>query len=310
MAWLVDKISDACVVKNFSPRTRSCYTSWARGLFEFCERRDPRSWCAQDVKRFLTDLAHRKYSAKSQKQALNAIVFVTRHALEIELGDFRGFQRAPEYHRPPTVLTRDEVLRLLAGVAPRYRLMAELMYRCGLRLNECCQLRVGNLDVGNKRVIVHDGKGNKHREVPLPDCLVERATNRLKWRTALHDADLSAGAGLVELPNLLEKKMPSAVRKIEWQYVFPSTKIVDGHRWWLGDTWVQDAVKKAAEAAVIQKRVTPHVLRHCFATHLLEAGANIRDVQQLLGHANLETTMIYTHVRAAPVRGFVNLLAS
>lgn len=310
MPWLVDKISDACAVKNFSPRTRSCYTSWARGLFEFCSRRDPRSWCAADVKNFLTHLANERYSAKSQKQALNAIVFVARHALAIELGDFSGFHRAPEYHRPPTVLTRDEVLRLLAAIAPKFRLAAELMYRCGLRLNECCQLRVGNLDVGNKRVVIHDGKGGKHREIPLPDCLVERATNRLRWRTALHEADLAAGAGLVELPNRLDRKMPSAIRKIEWQFVFPSTKIVDGHRWWMGDTWMQAAVKQAAETAKIQKRVTPHVLRHCFATHLLEAGANIRDVQELLGHANLETTMIYTHVRAAPVRGFVNQLAS
>jgi integron integrase len=310
MPWLVDKISDACAVKNFSRRTRSCYTSWARGLFEFCQRRDPRTWCAADVRGFLTHLANERYSAKSQKQATNAIVFVARHALGMELGDFSGFQRAPEFLRPPTVLSRDEVLRLLSAVAPKFRLAAELMYRCGLRLNECCQLRVHHLDVGNKRVLVFFGKGGKHREVPLPDCLVERVTNRLRWRAALHEADLAAGAGLVELRDRLAVKMPSACRKLEWQFVFPSTKIVNGHRWWMGDTWLQEAVKAAAATAQIPKRVTPHVLRHSFATHLLEAGANIRDVQVLLGHANLETTMIYTHVRAAPVRGFVNQLAS
>jgi len=310
MAWLVEKISDACAVKNYSPRTRDCYTSWARGMFTFCQRRDPRSWKAEDVRGFLTHLANERYSAKSQKQALNAVVFVARHALGIELGDFSGFHRAPDFHRPPTVLTREEVLLVLDAVAPKYRLASELMYRCGLRLNECVQLRVQNIDVGNRRVCVHDGKGGKHREIPLPECLVERATNRLKWRAALHDADLAAGAGRVELPNRLAVKMPSAVRTLGWQFVFPSEKIRDGHRWWMGDTWVQAAVKDAAAKAGIVKRVTPHVFRHCFATHLLEAGANIRDVQELLGHANLETTMIYTHVRAAPVRSFVNALAS
>mgnify|MGYP001544907470 CR=1 FL=1 len=310
MAWLVKKISDACAVKNYSPRTRSCYTSWARGLFEFCERRDPRTWCAADVKAWLTHLANERFSAKSQKQALNAVVFVARHALEIELGDFSGFHHAPEFRRPPTVLSRDEVLKVLDAVAPKHRLACELMYRCGLRLNECVQLRVMNLDVANRRVCVHDGKGGKHREIPLPNCLIERATNRIKWRAGLHEADLAAGAGIAPLPDRLGKKLPSACRELAWQFVFPSATIREGHRWWMGDTWVQAAVREAAAKAGVAKRVTPHVFRHCFATHLLEAGANIRDVQELLGHANVETTMIYTHVRAAGVRTFVNQLAS
>lgn len=312
MAWLVEKIADVCAVKNYSRRTVECYTGWARSFFKFCEGRDPRTWEARDIEAFLTWMARcePKYSAKSQKQAKNALVFVCKHALGKEVGDFSGFQRAPEFRRPPTVLTRTEVLALLEKVAPKFRLPAELMYRCGLRLNECVQLRVQNLDVGNRRVMVHDGKGMKHREVPLPDCLVERASNRLKWRAALHEADLMAGAGVVDLPNRLSVKMPNACRRLEWQYVFPSSKIVDGHRWWMGDSWLQAAVKEAAQAAGIMKRVTPHVLRHCYATHLLEAGANIRDIQELLGHADVETTMIYTHVRAAPARMFVNLLAS
>jgi hypothetical protein len=145
--------------------------------------------------------------------------------------------------------------------------------------------------------------------VPLPDCLVERAANRIKWRAALHEADLAAGAGRVELPHRLGVKLPSACRRIEWQYVFPSAVIRDGARWWMGDTWLQQAVRDAAQGAGIAKRVTPHTLRHCYATHLLQAGANIRDVQELLGHANVETTMIYTHVQAAPTRSFVNALA-
>lgn len=312
MAWLADKIREVVAVKGHRPKTAETYIHWAKLFFAHCGQRDPRSWSAEDVRDFLTHLATTspRYSAKSQRQAKNAIVYVTRHALGIELGDFSGYCEAPEYRRPPTVLSREEVVRLLDHVAPKFRLMAELMYRCGLRLNECVQLRVMNLDVGNRRVCVHDGKGGKHRSIPLPDCLVERAENRIKWRTALHEADLAAEAGLVDLPGRLDRKLPSACRSLEWQFVFPSARIVAGHRWFMGDTWMQAAVKDAARKAAIPKRVTPHTLRHCFATHLLQSGANIRDVQELLGHANVETTMIYTHVQAASVRCFVNQLAS
>lgn len=293
---------------NFSRKTVAVYSSWLRRLHEFVGH-GLSTLQPDEVSRFLTHVAAQRYSRTAQKQALCAIVFACRHVLRIELGDLAAYRPAPELRRPPVVLSRDEVLRLLEHVPPKHRLAAELMYRCGLRLNECCQLRVQDLDVGNRRVVIHDGKGHKHRDIPLPDCLVERCTNRLRWRAAIHEADLQAGAGLVELPNLLGKKIPSACRAIEWQYVFPSAVIRNGHRWWAGDTHLQIAVKAAAKKAGILKRVTPHTLRHCYATHLLEAGANIRDVQQLLGHASVETTMIYTHVRAASVRTYVNLLA-
>lgn len=294
---------------NFARATIRTYSTWTREFYKFTRR--PLGQCgAADVGAFLSQVAERRYSRTSQRQALCALVFVFRHVLKLELGDIGRFRPAPQFRRPPTVLSRDETLRLLDRVEPKHRLACELMYRCGLRLNEVCQLRVMNLDLGNRRVCVHDGKGGKHREVPLPDCLAERVANRHQWRAALHDADLAAGAGIVDLPNRLGKKLPSACRELAWQYVFPSSVIRDGHRWWMGDTWLQAAVKDAAKGAGIAKRVTPHTLRHCFATHLLEAGANIRDVQELLGHADVSTTMIYTHVRAAPVRAFVNLLAS
>ena len=297
-------------MKNFSPRTRDCYTSWARGFFNFCGKKDPRQWSGDDVRAFLTDIAHRGYSPKSQAQALNALVFVSRHSLDLDLGDFSGFQRAPEHRRPPVVLSRSEVLALLERIPNKMRLACELLYRCGLRLNEACRLRVKDLDVPCRRVVVHDGKGAKHREIPLPDCLIEMAERRLRWRAALHEADLAEGAGIAPMPGLLAKKMPSAVRDIAWQFVFPSTCIRDGARWWTSDSWIQVAVKDAAKEANILKRVTPHTLRHCFATHLLEAGANIRDVQELLGHSDVSTTMIYTHVRATSTRLFVNALAA
>jgi integron integrase len=293
---------------NFSRKTVVVYASWIRRLYAFTQKPISQTKPA-DVSAFLTSVAEQRYSRTSQKQALCAIVFVCRHVVKVELGEIALFRPAPEFRRPPTVLSRDEVVRVLDKVSPRYRLAAELMYRCGLRLNECLQLRVQNLDVRKRRLTIHDGKGGKHRDVPLPDCLVERCTNRLKWRAAMHETDLLAGAGIVDLPNRLPEKFPSAARALGWQFVFPSDVVRNGHRWWMGDTWVQTAVKKAAEEAGIAKRVTPHTLRHCYATHLLQAGANIRDVQTLFGHANVETTMIYTHVTAASVRTFVNQLA-
>jgi integron integrase len=294
---------------NFSKKTVEVYGTWLRRLHAHVGH-GLATIRGEEVSSFLSAVAAQRYSRTSQKQALCAIVFACRHILKVDLGDLGAFRPAPEFRRPPTVLSRDEVLRLLEAIDPRHRFAAELMYRCGLRIGEVCQLRVLNLDVPNRRVCVHDGKGGKHRTVPLPDCLVERAENRLKWRAALHDADLAAGAGRVHLPGRYNEKFPSACRELAWQYVFPSTAVRDGHRWWMGDTWIQTAVKRAADSVGIPRRVTPHTLRHCFATHLLEAGANIRDVQELLGHASVETTMIYTHVRAAGVRHFVNLLAS
>lgn len=294
---------------NFARATIQVYSAWVRRFYRFTGRGFTHC-SAADVQAFLTRVAEKHYSRTSQRQALCALVFAFRHVVKVDLGNIGAFRPAPAFRRPPTVLSRDEVLRLLECVDPKFRLVAELLYRCGLRLNECCQLRVMNLDVPNRRVCIHDGKGGKHREVPLPDCLAERAANRQRWRAALHEADLAAGAGIVDLPNRLAQKMPSACRLLAWQFVFPSSLIRAGHRWYCGDTWVQAAVKRAAAAAGIAKRVTPHTLRHCYATHLLQAGANIRDVQELLGHADVSTTMIYTHVQAAPVRTFVNQLAS
>lgn len=294
---------------NFSRKTVAVYGHWVRRLHAFVGH-GLSTLTAAEVSAFLSHLAGERYSRTAQKQALCAIVFASRNVLRIELGDIGQFRPAPEFRRPPTVLSREETKALLKAIDPKHLLQAELLYHCGLRISECLQLRVQNLDLGNRRLAIHDAKFGKHRDVPLPEALIERCAAHLRWRAAMHEADLARGDGLVDLPLRYAEKFPSACRQLGWQFVFPSSVVRMGHRWFCGDTWLQKAVSTAAHKAGIAKRVTPHTLRHCYATHLLQAGADIRTVQELLGHSNVETTMIYTHVIAAAPRHFVNLLAS
>jgi integron integrase len=294
---------------NFSRKTVVCYGSWLRSLHKHVGH-GLGSLTPAEVSSFLTAVAGRGYSRTSQKQALCAIVFACRHILKIELGPLEAYRPAHEFRRPPVVLDRTEVVALLKAIDPKHHLQAQLLYRCGLRISEGLHLRVQDIDLGNKRLTVHDGKGGKHRDLPLADILIEPLRAQIAWRKGLHEADLARGAGLAPMPNLLAKKFPSAVRTLGWQYLFPSALIRDGHRWFSGDTWLQSAVKQAATRAGIFKRVTPHTLRHSYATHLHQSGINIRDIQELLGHASVETTMIYTHVSAGGTRPFINALAS
>lgn len=294
---------------NLAKRTIECYADWIRDFYQFVGKRLGECG-AGDVREFLSYVAAEEYSRSAQRQALCALVFVFKHVIDRELGDIGRFRPAAALRRPPVVLTREETVALLDRVEARHRLKCELLYRCGLRIGECLKLRVKDVDLGNRRVIIHDGKGAKHREVPMAACLVDPIKAQIRWRCGVHDADLAVGAGLVELPGRLAKKMQSACRDIRWQFLFPSQAVREGYRWWTSDTWVQQAIRKAANAAGILKRVTPHTLRHCFATHLLQDGASIRDVQELLGHANLETTMIYTHVAMGCARLHLDRLAS
>lgn len=294
---------------NLAKRTIQAYAEWIRDFYAYTGK-GLSSCVAEDVREFLSYAAGEEYSRSSQRQALCALVFCFRHVLKIELGDIGRFRPAPALRRPPVVLTREETVALLEQIDERHRLKAELLYRCGLRIGECLKLRVKDVDLGNLRVIIHDGKGSKHREVPLAARLSDPLAKQIRWRKSMHDADLTVGAGLVELPGRLDRKMPSACRDLRWQYLFPSQAVREGHRWYTSDTWVQQAVRNAANSAGILKRVTPHTLRHCFATHLLQDGASIRDVQELLGHANVETTMIYTHVALGCARLHVDRLAS
>ena len=295
--------------RGFLWRTEMTYRDWASRFAEFVRPRTPYLASADDVARFLTQLAvRRRASPATQKQALNALVFFLQEALGRQLEPIE-FQRASPRRRMPVVLSRDECERLFENLEGTARLMAELAYGAGLRLMELLRLRVQDLDIERARVMVRAGKGDKDRVTVLPARLQEPLVAHLERLRKLHDEDRAAGLPGVWLPEGLARKYQGAGQAWEWQWVFPSretsvdpqTKIRRRHH--LADTTFQNTIKAAAGRAKINKRVTPHVLRHSFATHLLESGADIRSVQELLGHQSVETTQIYTHVMRKPGLG-------
>ncbi len=287
-------------------RTEETYRRWAARFVAFLGGRAPESATGADVAAFLTDLAVRQgVSPSTQKQALNALVYFMRDGLGLECGEI-DFRRARAKVRVPTVLTREECRRLFAQLDGTTRLMAEVMYGGGLRLMELLRLRIKDVDVPRRQVAVRGGKGDKDRVTMLPERLVPAVEAHVERLRELHARDAEAGLPPVWLPESLARKYPRAGERWEWQWFFPSretsvdpaTKVRRRHH--AIDSTFQNAIRAAAGRAVIDKRVTPHVLRHSFATHLLESGADIRTVQELLGHENVETTQIYTHVMRRP----------
>lgn len=290
---------------NYSLNTERAYGTWIGRFLSFCadRSREPDSNCARD---FLGHLAiDREVAAATQSQALNALVFYFEHLLgrPLEIIDF------PRSRRPrhlPTVLSKDEVQRLLGSLSGPYALMGGLLYGAGLRLMECLRLRVKDLDFDCGQIVVRDGKGGKDRVTVLPALLRGRLQEQLAEIRARHGKDLERGFGEVHLPAALERKYPGAPKEWGWQWVFPAERLsVDPRsgkvrRWHVHESALQKAVKRAARDAEIAKRVTCHTLRHSFATHVLEAGYDIRTVQELLGHSDVSTTMIYTHVLNRP----------
>jgi integron integrase len=272
--------------------------------------RHPSALGVAEVERFLSMLAEeRRVSAATQNQALSALLFLYREVLAEPLPWLEGVVRAKVPQRLPTVLTRDEVRALLARLPERERLFATLLYGAGLRLLEGLTLRVKDVDFGAAQIIVRGGKGDKDRVVPFPKSVTAELTRHLELVRELHRSDLAAGAGEVVLPNALAAKFPNAGREWRWQYVFPATRTYveretgKRRRHHLHPTAVQRAVRTAAERAGISKRVSCHTFRHSFATHLLEDGYDIRTIQELLGHKDVSTTMIYTHVLNRGGRG-------
>ncbi len=292
--------------KRYAIRTEQTYVDWCHRFLLFSRKAADEDLEPRDVERFLAHLAaDRQVSASTQNQALNALVFFFREVLRRPLPEMQ-FARARRPSRVPVVLTREEVRALIGALAGTYALMARLMYGTGMRLMECLRVRVADLDFGNGLIVVRDGKGGKDRVVPLPRRLVEPLGEHLERVRRLHEEDLTAGVGEVFLPDALARKYPKAPREWGWQWVFPSAKLSADpkggrvRRHHLNASGLQRAIKAAGARAGIPKRVNSHCLRHSFATHLLEAGYDIRTVQELLGHADVSTTMIYTHVLNRP----------
>ncbi len=289
--------------RGYSIRTEQTYESWAARFIGYCDNRDPKTLGADEVVSFLQYLAvRRNVAASTQNQALNALVFFYDQVIQQPLGDMGGFIRAKRPKKLPVVLTQNEIHRLLEQMNGRQRLMTSLLYGTGMRLMDCVRLRVQDVDFEYRQIVIRDGKGQKDRVVPLPERLIEPIKTHLAAVRKTHQDDLKMGNGEVYLPNALSRKYPSAAKEWGWQYVFPSARLsVDPRsgkvrRHHIHENGLQKAVKKAAALAGITKRVNCHALRHSFATHLLENGYDIRTVQELLGHADVSTTMIYTHV--------------
>ena len=289
-------------VRHYSPKTLKSYTTWVRKMQYFTKGKDPVVLSTADVKDFLTFLAvKRKVSASSQNQAFNALLFFFRHVLNREFGKVDGVVRAKRKPYIPVVLSRGEVDAVLANLKYPYDLVVKLLYGCGLRLFECLNLRVQSLNFELGILTVHDGKGKKDRTVPLPLAILPELKEQLEKIKALHDRDLAEGYAGVFLFDALERKYKNAAREFVWQWFFPAKTLtfvpetMEYRRYHLHERHVQKAIKRAVGRAKIPKRATTHTFRHSFASHLLQANYDIRTIQELLGHSDVRTTMIYTH---------------
>lgn len=309
---LLDQYSQALRNRHYSSRTEKTYSSWVRQFIRYHNpglgrgevSRHPRDMGVTEINDFITFLVNRKtVSASTQNQAISAILFLYRHVLGIQLDETALVSIRPSRpRRVPTVLSRKEAKSVIANMTDDYKLMAQIMYGGGLRLMEVLRLRVKDLDFANHQIIVRDGKGENDRVTMFPDSLLEPLRLHLQQVKALHQRDLAEGFGTVYLPYALERKYPNANREFAWQYVFPAPDLsVDPatglkQRHHVNESSLQKAVKHAARLTKIDKPVSPHTFRHSFATHLLQSGYDIRTVQELLGHKDVKTTMIYTHV--------------
>lgn len=307
---LLDQVRGKIRLKHYSIRTEQSYLDWIKRYIIFHDKQHPASLGASEVEAFLTHLAvKRRVAASTQNQAKSALLFLYRDVLNNELPWLDNVEKAKTPQRLPVVLTRAEVQALLTCLEGTDWLMGSLLYGAGLRLMECVRLRIKDVDLERKEILVRDGKGNKDRVTMLPLALVQPMKQQIARVRQQHTLDLRAGAGSVYLPNALAVKYPNAAHEWFWQYVFPAAKTsVDPRsgavqRHHLSEQNLQRAIKQAVRDADLSKPASPHTLRHSFATHLLEGGYDIRTVQELLGHNDVSTTMIYTHVLNKGGRG-------
>ena len=314
---LLQQVRQRLRVGHYSRRTEQTYVHWIRRYILFHGKRHPRDMGKIEMEAFLTHLAvERHVSAATQNQALNSILFLYRSVLEIDVDWMTDVVRAKRNPRIPVVMSSAEVQRVLAHLTGLNQLMALLLYGSGLRLMEAVRLRVKDVDFDYRQIVVRDGKGAKDRVTPLPERAVEPLRRQIAHVKRLHARDMEAGYGEVYLPNALASKYPNASVELAWQYVFSSEQLSrdprsgSTRRHHVSEKGLQRAVKNAVRAADVHKKASCHTFRHSFATHLLERGSDIRTVQELLGHKDVRTTMIYTHVLKRGGRGVVSPLDS
>jgi integron integrase len=312
---LLDSLRDRIRLKHYSIRTEHAYVNWVRRFILFHGKRHPKELGAADVEAFLSHLAVAgRVAASTQNQAKSALLFLYKEVLGLELPWLKNVENAKRPQRLPVVLGREEVASVLGRMNGLNGLIARLLYGSGLRVMEAVRLRLKDLDLERLEIVVRDGKGGKDRVTMLPASLVSALRAQLAVARALHIRDLAEGFGAVWLPFALERKYPNAAREWAWQYVFPSDRLSTDprsgtiRRHHVDEQGVQRAMRRALREAGVHKPATPHTLRHCFATHLLQSGYDIRTVQELLGHADVSTTMIYTHVLNRGGRGVVSPL--
>ena len=307
---LLDQVRQSIRLKHFSLKTEKSYTHYIRDFILFHNKRHPKEMGVDEIRAYLSHLAtERHVAASTQNVALSALLFLYKQVLQIELPYINDIERAKQPERLPVVFTQDEVKQILAHLDGVHHLIASLLYGSGMRLMECLRLRVKDLDFEYRQITVRNGKGNKDRVTMLPISILEPLKVQLQKARSLHRQDLALGYGSVELPYALERKYPNAHCQWKWQFVFsswkrsldPRSKQVRRHH--IYEQSVQRAVKQAIQSSGITKHGSCHTFRHSFATHLLENGYDIRTVQELLGHKDVKTTMIYTHVLNRGGRG-------
>jgi len=304
---VLDQLRDAIRIRHYAYRTEKTYVFWVKRFIFFHHLTHPNNLGPSAISQFLKHLAEeRNVSGKTQNQALNALVFFYKHVMRMDLGKLPEFPKAKERNHIPAVLTWDETHKLLAVLKGEIRIVAELIYGAGLRLSEALRLRVKDIDMDKNILYIRDAKGLKDRITMLPSVSKPPLQTILQSRKVLHEIDLKRGLGRVHLPDALKQKYPQADREWPWQFVFASGSLSkdprtgEVGRYHFHESVIQKAIHKAVRTIGLTKHVGPHSLRHSFATHLLESGADIRTVQELLGHKHVQTTMIYTHVLNRP----------
>lgn len=300
---LLDQVRNKIRLRHYARTTEKTYVSWIRRYILFHGKKHPKEMGAAEIESFLTYLATQCHvSASTQNQAFNALIFLYKHVLGIHLKDPIKAFRAKRPVVVPTLMTQDETYRLLSAMSGTNQLMAKLIYGSGLRVMECVRLRIKDIDFGLNQLVIRNGKGAKDRITVLPDYLQADLSKQMAYSKRLHESDLESGYGTVYLPYALARKNPSAQKEWIWKYLFPASVLSNDprskikRRHHIHASCIQKAVRKASKIACISKHVTCHTLRHSFATHLLQQGYDIRTIQDLLGHKDVSTTMIYTHV--------------